>query len=250
MRNDMTRPFTCKLSAVLQLLMAVFFIAPPGVTSALDGADRGAIKQNAVAGALQAALAKNILHAREWLDQKDFKSLAQSAGGLQLLGEMLRAQGDDTAWQQATEKLVAAANNVRNAARQENAGQCQAAIDTLEKLLAAMSSAMPTGQPRPIEKPPAIRQLMLTMDALAADAKIALMTGNADAAKKQAVVLSELGKLVSNSRSGDAWHKMAADFCQATEAAATTPDSDPKAVRQFFRTIAERCEACHETRGR
>jgi hypothetical protein len=250
MRNDMTRPFTCKSSAVLQLLMAVFFIAPPGVTSALDGADRGAIKQNAVAGALQAALAKNILHAREWLDQKDYKSLAQSAGGLHLLAELLKAQGDNAAWQQVTDKLVSAARDVGAAAKEEKTIQCQAALDTLEKLLAGSSDAAPTGQPRPIEKPPAIRPLMLTMDALAADAKIALMTGNADAAKKQAVVLSALGKLVSNSRSGDAWHKMAADFCQATEAAATTPDSDPKAVRQFFRTIAERCEACHETRGR
>jgi hypothetical protein len=245
MRNFMAGNMTCTLVAAVGLLNALLFIVAPRPARAQ------AVKQNAVASALQAALAKNISHSREWLDQKDYKSLAQSAGALRLLAELLKAQGDNSVWQQATEKLVAAAGDVVTAARQEeNAAQCQAALDRLEKLLAAASSGAPSGQPRSIEKPPAIRPLMLTMDALAADAKIALMTGNADAAKKQAVVLSELGKLVSNSRSGDAWKKMAGDFCQATDAAATTPESDPKAVRQLFRTIAERCEACHETRGR
>jgi hypothetical protein len=244
MGNFMAGKVTCRLVAALGLLNASFIIATPRLAWAQ------AIQQNAVAGALQAALATNITHAREWLDQKDYKSLAQSAGGLTLLGELLKAQGNSKVWDQAAEKLVAAAGDVSSAARQENAVECQAALDAMDKRLAAAGNLAPSGQPRPIEKPPAIRPLMLTMDALAADAKIALLTGNAEAAKKQAVVLSELGKLVSNSRSGEAWHKMAANFCEATDAAATTPESDPKAVRQLFRQIAERCEACHETRGR
>ena len=203
-----------------------------------------------VAAALHAALVKNIGHAREWLDQKDYKSLAQSAAGLQLLAEMLQCRSSAADWQQATQRLVAAASDVLTAARQEEAITCRAALDALEKSSQATAALVPTGQPRTLEKPPAIRPLMLTMDAIQADGKIALMTGNAEAAKKQAYVLSELARLVSNSRSGPAWTKLGDDFTAATLAVATTTQTDPKAVRQLFRGIAERCEACHETRGR
>jgi cytochrome c556 len=84
------------------------------------------------------------------------------------------------------------------------------------------------------------------MDATAADAKIALLTGNVEAAKKQAHVLAELSRLVSNSRNTDKWSSLAGDFSAATMTAATSTETDPKAVRQLFRKISQRCEACHE----
>src|SRR5262245_17350063 len=84
---------------------------------------------------------------------------------------------------------------------------------------------------------PAIRPLMLTMDAIQADAKIALVTGNVEAAKKQAFVLAELARLVSNSRSTEGWSSLAGDFASAATTAATTTETDPKAVRQLFRGV-------------
>jgi len=245
MRNFMAGRMACRLVAALGLLNALFFVASPRPARAQ------AIQQNAVAGALQAALAKNIAHAQEWLDQKDFKSLAQSAGGLRLLAEMLQALSDDAIWQSTTNALIIKTDALVLAARREDSEQCNEALGAMGGAVWTVShGGFPGGKSTTINHVPAIRALMLTMDALAADAKIALMAGNAEAAKKQAVVLSELGKLVSNSRSGQAWKTMAGDFLQATDAAAITPESDPKAVRQLFRTIAERCEACHETRGR
>src|SRR6478672_1211685 len=90
-----------------------------------------------VPAALHAALAKNIQHAREWLDQADYKSLAQSAGGLQLLAEMLKARSDDAAWQAATGKIVSAAGDVQAAARSDDPVRCKAALDSLEKACGA-----------------------------------------------------------------------------------------------------------------
>jgi hypothetical protein len=199
-----------------------------------------------VPAALHAALAKDIQHASEWLDQADYKSLAQSAGGLQLLAEMLKARSDDAAWQAATGKIVSAASNVQAAARGEDAAKCKSALDGLEKAASAAAASKPTGKPQTLARVPPIRSLMLTMDATMADGKIAVMTGNVDAAKKQAAVLAELAKLVSNSRSTDNWPSLAGDFVTATQAAANTTQTNPQSVRQLFRGIAERCDGCHE----
>jgi len=196
--------------------------------------------------ALHTALAKNIQHAREWLDQADYKSLAQSAGGLQLLAEMLKARSDDAAWQAATGKVVSAAGEVQAAARSDDSGKCKSALDSLEKAATTAAALKPTGKTQNLARVPPIRSLMLTMDATMADGKIALMTGNVDSAKKQAAVLAELARLVSNSRSTDNWSSLASDFVTATQAAAETSETSPPSVRQLFRGIAERCDGCHE----
>lgn len=207
---------------------------------------RAAEQTESVPAALHAALVKDIQHAREWLDQADYKSLAQSTGGLQLLAEMLKARSDDAAWQASTGKIANAAADVQVAARAEDAAKCKTALEGLEKARSAAAPLKPTGQPQSLARVPPIRSLMLTMDATMADGKIAVMTGNVDSAKKQAAVLAELARLVSNSRSTDNWSSLAGDFVSATQAAANTTESSPQSVRQLFRGIAERCDGCHE----
>ena len=91
---------------------------------------------------------------------------------------------------------------------------------------------------------------MLTMDGVYADAKIALIAGDTAAAKNQARVLAELGKLVSNSRSGEPWTKLAGEFSEAALVAADSTETDVQKFRLVLRGISQRCEACHETRTR
>lgn len=203
-----------------------------------------------VTSSLQATLAKNIGHARSWLDQADFKSLNQSAGGLQLLTALLKARSDDAAWQAALAKTEAAVTELQAAAKGEDAAKSRSALDGLEKSATAAALLQPSGQPLAAPRAPAIRPLMLVMDGIYADAKIALVSGNVETAKKQAAVLAELGGLVSNSRQTDEWRKFAAEYTQAATAAAATGETDPQAVRQLLRGISQRCEACHETRTR
>src|SRR5437773_8434807 len=147
MRHDMFRR--------LLVVLALF----PAAAVAADSAD-------AVSAALHAALAKNVGHAREWLDQKDFKSVAQSAGGLQLLADLLKARSDDAAWQAALGNVVTAASSIQSAARDEDAAKCRTALESLEKAVAAAATLQPTGKPQPLARAPAIRSLMLTMDAM------------------------------------------------------------------------------------
>jgi hypothetical protein len=203
----------------------------------------------AVAAALRGALTKNAAHAREWLDQKDFKSLAQSAGSLQLLVDILKSRSDDATWQAATGKIAAAVGDVQAAARAEDAARCLAAVDALDKSIAATQSSAVGGKPFPAPRGPATRSLMLAMGGIMGDAKIALIKGDVASAKSQALVLSEVGKLVSNSRSGEPWTTRAGAFNDAALAAANSPETDPQKVRQLLRGISQRCDACHEMRG-
>jgi cytochrome c556 len=200
----------------------------------------------AATDAIQAALARNIDHAKEWLDQKDYKSVAQSAGGLQLLADLLKARGDGAGWQGALDHVLSAAGAVQTAARDEDAAKCKTAMESLQKASQTAAALKPTGKSQSLSRTPPIRSLMLTLDALQGDAKVAVLTGDAAAAKKQAYVLAELGKLLSSARNTEQWSSLAGDFVNAATAAATSNDSDPKAVRQSFRGIAEKCEACHE----
>jgi len=87
---------------------------------------------------------------------------------------------------------------------------------------------------------------MLVLDSVQADAKVAVLTGQAAAAKKQAVVLSELGRLVSNARRDDAFAAQSRAFVQAAEALASADENDLATVRQRLRSVAQRCDACHE----
>jgi hypothetical protein len=195
---------------------------------------------------LQAALTKNVEHARNWLDAKDFKSLAQSAGSIQLLAEVLKARGDNAAWQGACDAVVRAGGEVQAAAAAQDGAKCKTAVEALQKTASAVDSLRPSGQAQVVAKPPAIRPLMLTMDAAAGAAKVALLTGRAADAKNQAFVLAELGKLASASRNTEQWSSLAGDFVSAATAAATATESEAKALRPAFRQISERCEACHE----
>jgi hypothetical protein len=197
--------------------------------------------------ALKAALAKNAEHAREWLDQQDKKSLAQSAAMIQFLAELAKSKSDDAAWQTAFGSVAAKAGELQKTAGGDaELAACKTALETLNKSLSAAASGVPVGKPQSLPRPPAIRSLMLTMDAVQGDAKVALLTGNVASAKKQAFVLAELGKLVSNSRTTYGWSSLADDFTKAATAAATAGESDPKMVREHFRGVAQRCEMCHE----
>ena len=94
---------------------------------------------------------------------------------------------------------------------------------------------------------------MLLMDGIRGDAKIDLLSGNVEDAKKGAYVLSELGRVVSNSGSGgsssrERWPELSAAFIEASLAAARSPATDAAAIRQLMRNVSQRCDACHETR--
>jgi hypothetical protein len=221
---------------------------------AADLTQINAAEGDPVIAALQFSISKNIAHAREHLDAVDYKSLAQSAGNLQFLADLLRTKSEDTPWQEAIGNVIAAAKEVQSAAGTGDVAKCRTAIEALEKTVASAAAKKPSGNPQPLPRPSgSIRPVMLVMDAVRGDAKVALLAGEVQDAKKGAYVLSELGRVVSNSSGGNAknrerWPELSGAFVEAALAAARSPAEDAATVRQLMRSVSQRCETCHETR--
>lgn len=199
-----------------------------------------------MAAAYRAVLARNLDHARQWLAEGDFKSLAQGAANMQLICDLYVALGDDSGWQTSAQDLRQRIEELTVAAASGDAQRCATAMQRVETALSASGLARPQGSRQSLARPLALRRLMLAMDSVQADAKVAVLTGQAAAAKNQAVVLSELGRLVSNARRDEAFVAQSQAFVQAAEALAGADENDLVAVRQRLRGVAQRCDACHE----
>ena len=225
----------CWLAEVLSL--TIIFVA----VRVVPGAD------SAVAPALCASIDRNIAHAQGWLEAGDFKSLAQSVGGLELLVAVLQSQADDEAWQGAAGRLSKAVQAARSASQAEDSAAAGAALTELAAANASLAKLTPAGQPLPPPKAN-LRSVMLLMDGVRGEAKISLIAGNAEKAKNQAHVLSELGRMVSNLRSGERWARLAGDFTEASLAAAHSPAADSAELRPLLKAVSLRCDACHDNR--
>src|SRR6185436_19177599 len=106
------------------------------------------------AAALQTAIAKNLDHAGEYLDQKDYKSLTQTTNSISLLAEMLKARSDDAQWRAAIDHLLTSISAIQKATQSQDAPACRAAIDQLSQAAAAAEAISPKGQPQSLSRVP------------------------------------------------------------------------------------------------
>jgi hypothetical protein len=202
--------------------------------------------------AVASSLAHSATQCREWVDAKDYKSLAQTAGGMKLLAQVLqgKSQGDD--WQRATAAAISAAEELHAAAQGENAVAAGAALDRAATAIQAVQAmAAAASDPGGSEAAPIggnLRQLMMLMDNLRGQAKIALLTGDASGAKRAALTLAELGPLLHRGKSGEDWEVMAHDFTQAAQAAGSAEEADTKRLKPLFKTMSQACDHCHDSR--
>jgi hypothetical protein len=214
----------------------------------------GAAGQSPATAAYTWVLQQNATHAREWLAAKDFKSLAQAAGNLKLLADRLRARSSDAGWQAAAGQLAQASSTLQTAAQTSDAAAANSALDELAKAIAALPGA-PAGAASPAAAPAGnLRALMLLMDAIRGDAKVALLTGQPAAAKQAGLVLADLGQSVAAARpasglTAEQWNELAGAYVAAAEALARAPANDATAIRPVFKAVAERCDGCHEQRN-
>ena len=198
--------------------------------------------------ALQTTLVANVEHAGNWLEMKDYKSLVQSAGGLEFLTELMASQSDDATWQQAGAAAIAKTKELQSAAAAGDGAGCRKTLADLDAATRQFAQLTPAGKSAALPRARGIRPLMLLLDSVYADAKVALLSGNADKAKNNAYVLSELARVVSNSRSSDGWQEMSDDLRRASLAAAQNTSNDPKELRQLLRGVSESCQSCHDAR--
>src|SRR5215471_13885984 len=94
--------------AVALLAGVVVFIAPALCVNAAEPGDP-------IVDGLHAALAKKVSHLQRLLEEKDRRSLTQSAASAELLAALLKSRGDGQAWQAASGRVVDAAKKVQSA---------------------------------------------------------------------------------------------------------------------------------------
>jgi hypothetical protein len=199
--------------------------------------------------ALHGAVEKNLEYGREWLEGKDFKSLALTGEGLVALAQLLSRLSDEERWQISASELTQSAKALTEAARKEE--------ETLTKLLLAkvgqrnksLAELTLAGKLRPPQRPGIpLRSFMALMDGTHADAKAALTFSEIDRAKQMGYVLAELGHSLAAHRADANWLKLSRDFSAAATAAAESASRDAKEIREQLRTIYRHCEACHDAR--
>jgi hypothetical protein len=198
--------------------------------------------------ALRFSLDKSVAYCRECLEGIDFKSLAQTADGLRTLSAVLAAKSQDEAWQRAAAELSQAVDALRSAARAADRDRTGEALARVEQAAAAASRLQPAGEPQTAPAGSNLRELMMLLENVRGQAKVALLTGEAANAKRAALVLAELGPVLTNTRRGEDWEIMSHDFTQAALAAAASPEEDTLKLKPLFKTMSQACDHCHDSR--
>ena len=231
------------------LTIVVILLAAWSVDSAEPAPSPSRAEQTRIA--LHAAVEGNLAYCRQWLDEKDYKSLGQTASGIAILADVLRGQGDAKAWQAATGQLRDAAAKLTAEAGRENADACKAAIDGIDRENQSAKKLDEIGRPvKPSRAAGNLRAMMALLEGTYADAKAALAFGEVEKARQTAYVLAELGRRVAGYQSDTRWAADAGAMSAAAVAVALGESADAKMVREQLRGVYLKCEACHDRRGR
>lgn len=232
------------------LLFAIVTVA----FTALSADDEAPVKKGTAhlartRAALHRAVDKNLAYGREWLEGRDFESLAQTAEGLVALAQLLARHGDEKAWQRGATELLQAATALAAAAGKEETAACEAAVAQIGKRNKELAAIAAAGKPAAPRRPTVpLRSVMALLDGTYADAKAALTLGKVDEAKDVAAVLVELGGAVATFRDDAKWRELAGGLSDAARAVAESTPRDAKQVREQLRGVSQRCDACHNAR--
>jgi hypothetical protein len=215
--------------------------------SAVDGSPSDSNAK--LAQALNVAVSKNITYAYQWLDEKDFKSLAQTAEGLTVLAQCLSRWTEDDRSQKGVAELEQLGEKLKAAADKEHAALSRLLlykVGTLNKELSAIRVRNKPSAPKRPTIP--LRSFMALLDGTHADAKAALTLGEIDQAKQAANALAELGQALSTFHAEAEWTELAGRLTAEAKKTADSASRDAKEIREQLRAIYQRCETCHDER--
>ncbi len=247
--HQISRSVRCCIAWVAALAIVTVAAVGRWSADADDAARSSAAKADRSRAALHAAVEKNLGYCRDWLAAKDWKSLRQSADGVGILVAVLARQGDGDKWRSGVEDLSASVETLCSAADAKEPQKSKELIERLSasnKELAGLAVKTRPATARSAAKPiESLRPLMTLLDGTHADAKAALALGEVAEAKSMAVVLSELGRVVSNQRGDAAWRAAAEAMIRAAPRRPTKSRPTPKRSASSWRGVYEKCEACH-----
>ncbi len=196
---------------------------------------------------VHAALRSNLKIVRDWLNDKDFLSAAETAQGLTALAWLYSFQSTEPSWQAKTAALKDACSKLAASAKAKDAGDCEKQSQFCEKLLQDLEQNPPLGS-KVVEKRMkpfgATKTWMSLMDGAYTDAKTAK---TAKEMEHMASAIAEEVNVVAHLRDDARWQRAAGEVREiALRVAAEAKGDDLAQARADLKTIYNRCQACHE----
>jgi hypothetical protein len=201
----------------------------------------------APAEAIHTALESNLKIVRDWLNDGDFASAAETAEGLVVLAEVYRYQSGEPRWREQTRALRRSCTKLVAAAKTGDADACAMAAEECARLLRMLAQDPPSGEKVPevgFKPTGSMRVLMKLLDGTYADAKGAKTPRELE---HLAYTLAEASNVASYLRSDPRWRDSAFDArAAALRAAAKAREDDLTAAKAELKSVHNRCEACHQ----
>jgi hypothetical protein len=197
--------------------------------------------------AIHAALQANLKIARNWLDQNDLGSTAQTAQALAVLAQLYGHQSADAGWRARTTALRDGCQRLAGAAGRKDAAACATALQDCDRLLADLAKGPPPGEKgKDANFQPfgSNKAWMSLLDWAYADAKSAKTAREVEGL---AYLLAEETNAVGHLRPAPQWRQAAHGARDAALLAAKKARADDlPGARAALKKAYESCTACHE----
>jgi hypothetical protein len=230
----------------MAFLMGLIAFSSPSLT-ADEPAGYVAVAPSA---AVQAALQIQLKAVRDWLDEKDFASAAESTRGLTALAHLYGYQSADAEWRKRCTALQDTSTKLATAAQRKNKADCDKLVADVSGLLGELEKNAPGGDAKGGAKDfrpqGSVKTWMVLVDSAHVEAKSAKSAKEfqllAQAVAAEANAFAFLHKEAS-------WQKESLAVRDlALQAAAQVKDNDLAAARLALKTMRQRCETCHDRR--
>ncbi|HMF12542.1 MAG TPA: hypothetical protein VKE94_09560 [Gemmataceae bacterium] len=228
------------------LLLGALGLKPPdGCRSATEQA---AYEPVASPAAIIGALRSHVEGVRDWVKQKDFASAAETIRGLATLADLAGYQSADATWRKGCGELQQAVTQLTDAARKKSAADCDKALTQCTTTLDALAKNPPPADAKPSHKSLKLtgstKAWMLLMEWSHVDAKSAKSAKELDLA---AQAIAEEVNAIAWLKSDAIWRTDSLSVRDAAlKVAAQARADDFAGAKMGLKTVAQRCEACHD----
>jgi hypothetical protein len=238
----MPSPRQTSITGWLALLCGIWLLAVPAAAQ-----NAGGYYPVAPPAAMIAALQLELKVVKNWIDDKDFASAAQTMQGMQTLGELTVLANDHDDWRKRGGELRSAGGDMMAAIKKKDGKRAGEAAGDYGKLLAEMVQ-VPVKVKGPLAnfKAPAgsTKTWMLLMEGAHVEARSAKTTKEIELF---AQAIAEEANAVAYLKTEPRWRTDAVTVRDsALQAAKQAQGTDLDAAKKALKTVYQRCEACHE----
>jgi predicted RecB family nuclease len=198
--------------------------------------------------AVHAALQIQLKAVRDWLDEKDFASAAETTRGLTVLAHLYGYQSTDADWRKRCTALQETSTKLAAAAQRKSKADSDKLVTDLTRLLEDLEKNPPPdnarGGAKDFKPQGGVKTWMVLVDSAHVEAKSAKSAKDfqllTQAVAAEANAMAFLHKEAS-------WQKESLAVRDlALQAAEQAKGDDLTAARTALKTMRQRCETCHD----